>query len=363
MPAARKGGPSTLVIFGGAMAAGAALVAGAVLILAGDPSRRSRRSSTDNHASAAVPRRRSTPPAPTADAPAATTDVATRTAPAGETTPPAPARPSSPQGTSPAPAAARPAAADAPPAALALGSAGRDKKTEEEYFAKLRRGMEEHAAREAEALAAREAKARAEREARERAAREAKALAEQEARDRAARAERMEPIIEKNAQWYYLAGAHPRGKWTQPDHKPLGQLGWKVGTAGFGYGDNDDRTVLKDMQHKYTVVYIRRPFSVADPADVKALDLVVNYDDGFIAYVNGNEVLRRGVPTGRGASASGVVSHEAGKFERFEIGEPDRVLRKGTNVLAVEGHNTRLHTSSDFTLDPYLEGLIETASP
>ncbi|MHC4202645.1 MAG: hypothetical protein ACYSU0_21845 [Planctomycetota bacterium] len=354
MPAARKGGPSALVIFGGAMAAGLGLAVVAVVMLTGDAPRRSRRASTDDHASAAGPRRRSTPPASAADAPPETTDVAALASPAGGTTGAVPTPPPSPQ--------VAPPAADAPPAALALGSAARDKKAEEEYFAKLRRESEERHARETEARAAREAKARAEREASDRASREAKERAEREAGDRAARAARMKPVIEKNAQWNYLAGAHPRGKWTRHDYRPLAEHGWRAGPAGFGYGDNDDRTVLKNMRHKYTVVYIRRPFSVADPGDVKALELVINYDDGFIAYLNGKEVARAGVPTGSGVEASGMVQHEQGKFERFQIKDLGRLLRRGRNVFAIEGHNTR-SSSSDFSLDPYLEGLIESASP
>ena len=44
------------------------------------------------------------------------------------------------------------------------------------------------------------------------------------------------------------------------DERPGGE--WKLGAAGFGYGDDDDQTVLKAMRGKYRSVYIRRAYEV-----------------------------------------------------------------------------------------------------
>ncbi|MHC4250485.1 MAG: LamG-like jellyroll fold domain-containing protein, partial [Planctomycetota bacterium] len=151
--------------------------------------------------------------------------------------------------------------------------------------------------------------------------------------------------------WRFLAGAHPEGQWTEVAFR---DEDWKTGAAGFGYGDGDDRTVLGDMRHKYAVVYIRKPFDVPDVTVVDELGLMVRSDDGFIAYLNGKEVVRAGVGRGSGRSASGIRNHEAdGSFDHFEIRDARALLRAGTNVLAIEGHN-RNAGSTDFTLDPYL---------
>ena len=107
------------------------------------------------------------------------------------------------------------------------------------------------------------------------------------------------------------------------------------------------------MRGKYTAVYIRRAFEVADPRRTRKLVLAIRYDDAFIAYLNGREVLRVGVGRGRGATAAKVKGHEAKDYERFELAEAAALLRAGTNVLAIEGHNDGA-TSSDFSLDPYL---------
>lgn len=164
-------------------------------------------------------------------------------------------------------------------------------------------------------------------------------------------AENTEPIIDRNAKWQYLAGPHPQGPWTEVGFKPQG---WKLAAAGFGYSDNDDNTILEDMRGKYSVVYIRKPFYVTDVKDICKLMLRIRYDDAFIAYLNGREILRVGVGKARGANASEIKSHEAGNYyERFEIKDHRNILHRGTNILAIEGHNYRTD-DRDFTLDPYL---------
>jgi outer membrane protein assembly factor BamB len=162
--------------------------------------------------------------------------------------------------------------------------------------------------------------------------------------------DRMHPIIEKGADWQYMAGAHPGRAWTQPD---FDAESWETSQAGFGFGDNDDETILNDMRGHYRVVYIRKSFRVSDIQNVRELGLAINYDDAFIAYLNGKEVLRVGVRKGSGSRATSISSHEAEGYKYFRIDDHDSLLHEGVNVLAIEGHNDGVD-SSDFTLDPYL---------
>ncbi|MGB1259313.1 MAG: purple acid phosphatase family protein, partial [Akkermansiaceae bacterium] len=101
--------------------------------------------------------------------------------------------------------------------------------------------------------------------------------------------------IKKNAQWHFLAGKEPTGNWLADDYD---LTSWKLGKAGFGYGDDDDTTVL-DMRKKYTRVYLRRNFQLDKPNDRNKLWLSISYDDAFILYINGKEILRQGVNKGR----------------------------------------------------------------
>ena len=67
---------------------------------------------------------------------------------------------------------------------------------------------------------------------------------------------------------------------------------WLQGPSGFGYGHGDDNTVLSDMQHNYASVYIRKSFNIPNIADLCGVLLEMDYDDGFVAYINGVEAAR-----------------------------------------------------------------------
>ena len=58
---------------------------------------------------------------------------------------------------------------------------------------------------------------------------------------------------------------------------------WSTGPGGFGYGDADDGTEIESALS----VYLRRIFAVTEPADLFSSILHADYDDGFVAYVNG----------------------------------------------------------------------------
>jgi outer membrane protein assembly factor BamB len=156
-------------------------------------------------------------------------------------------------------------------------------------------------------------------------------------------------VIPPRAEWRYLAGSDPKKDWTVAE---FDDAKWKTGKAGFGYGDGDDTTRL-NMQGRYRRVYVRRKFADKDVAAAKKLFLLINFDDAFIAYLNGKEVLRVGVGRGSGPTATGVRSHEAAGHQVMELSGWKKLLREGDNVLAIEGHNVSA-TSSDFSLDPYL---------
>ena len=126
---------------------------------------------------------------------------------------------------------------------------------------------------------------------------------------------------------------------------------WRVGAAGFGYGDDDDQTLLRDMRGNYRSVYIRRPYEIpADAPEGSELTIGIRYDDAFILYLDGKEVQRKGVE-GSGATISSVTHHEAEVWEYFKLG-PAEAGQKG--VIAIEGHNQSIN-SSDFTLRPRID--------
>lgn len=161
------------------------------------------------------------------------------------------------------------------------------------------------------------------------------------------------PLFPQHDEWFYLAGKelHPVAGWPGAETPPSS---WKKGKAGFGYGDEDDNTLL-EMRNEFTTVYTWKEFTLKDASEAALHDLglAIKYDDGFIAYINGGEVQRKGVDKGSGKYAKGVRPHEAKGYEFFPLGKHHKLFKKGKNTIAIEGHNANLG-SSDFTLDAFL---------
>ncbi len=156
-------------------------------------------------------------------------------------------------------------------------------------------------------------------------------------------------LIAKHADWkFYAAKTVPPDDWRGVE---FDDSGWESGPAGFGYGDNDDRTVLESMRDQFRSVYIRKRFEVTSLEGLDSLFLYLNYDDGFIAYLNGHRIASDSVRQVDGERA--IDLHEADGFEEFVIRDAAKLVRIGQNVLAIEGHNAHLD-SSDFSLDPCL---------
>ncbi len=158
-------------------------------------------------------------------------------------------------------------------------------------------------------------------------------------------------LVGSGATWRYLRGLEaPPAGWNQPDFVPGAE--WLEGAAGIGYGDDDDVTVLDDMAGAYPSVFLRHRFR-AQPLAAR-LTLRVDYDDGFVAWLNGVEAARSaslgvaGTPVAWNALAE---SREAGTWETFAL-DPS-VLRAGDNVLAVQVHNASID-SSDLSFDAEL---------
>jgi len=141
---------------------------------------------------------------------------------------------------------------------------------------------------------------------------------------------------------------------------------WSEGPGGLGYGDGDDATEIV-MQNLATSLYVRTVFDVRD-VDLQSeplLQLKVDYDDGFVAYLNGREIARRNIATNLDFVPYNEVAssgREAGEFEMIALGQATEFLVPGENCLAIQVHNTSL-TSSDLTLIADLEYDVARRSP
>ena len=95
---------------------------------------------------------------------------------------------------------------------------------------------------------------------------------------------------------------------------PGGETGIGFETAGAGplYADSIGLDLESAMYGVNSTAYLRVPFDVAgDPAAVDSLQLTVQYDDGFVAHLNGTEVVRRNAPDGVTWNSAATGTHDA----------------------------------------------------
>ncbi|MDD4870236.1 MAG: lamin tail domain-containing protein [Kiritimatiellae bacterium] len=179
-------------------------------------------------------------------------------------------------------------------------------------------------------------------------------------------------LVSPSNQWRYFVGSHePSGGIVEGVNPPAGIRGlewsllsfdageWPSGPGGIGYGDGDDATdVYSQMYNVCVSLYMRQEFVVSevDAALTNKLSFIVNFDDGYIAYLNGNEISR----TNMGAVGSFVpyntaatAGHEAGVSITNVLAAANVLLVPGTNVLAIQAAN-QAPSSSDLSMIPDL---------
>ncbi len=175
-----------------------------------------------------------------------------------------------------------------------------------------------------------------------------------------------ETPVKAGDEWKYLPTDDSVAQgWMNPE---FNDSTWQTGIGGFGRGNGDDSTLLADTISK---VFIRKKFSVPDTSKIDGAFLHVDYDDAFVAYLNGQEIARDnvgcpGVPI-EGIDYAGTV-HKAQMYQgglpdsfRIKKNELAEKLRQGENTLAIAGVNA-WNNHGDFSLIPFLSfGIRDTS--
>lgn len=172
-----------------------------------------------------------------------------------------------------------------------------------------------------------------------------------------------ETVVQDNDNWRYFVGySEPSSNWK---NLSFNDNGWSQAPGGFGYGDGDDNTIVPATLS----LYIRRTFTIDDLSKIQAAVLDIDYDDAFVAYLNGTEIARANMEgTPPAFSATAEAEHEALLYQgglpaRFMI--PNNLLfdhlYPGQNVLAIQVHNINL-SSSDLSIRPFFSVGINDAS-
>jgi hypothetical protein len=131
---------------------------------------------------------------------------------------------------------------------------------------------------------------------------------------------------------------------------------WQEDISGFGFGDEDDATIIPDSSAS---IYLRKNFSISDISQMSSAILSVDFDDSFVAYINGKEVARENLDSPMPAyDASATRDIEARMYrnkspKQFDIHKSKFVI--GQNTIAIQAHN--FHSDSiDLTIIPFLSG-------
>lgn len=137
---------------------------------------------------------------------------------------------------------------------------------------------------------------------------------------------------------------------------------WQSGPEGIGYGDGDDSTIIPPVNS----VYLRIPFFVTDKSIIDDVLLDMDYDDAFVAYLNGTEIARSSNITANPPLFDSplTIDHEA---QLYQGGLPERhivdtaLLRNGLNLLAVQVINVGI-TSSDLSSNVFLDAELNSGT-
>jgi len=158
-----------------------------------------------------------------------------------------------------------------------------------------------------------------------------------------------ETAVYNNDVWRYKIGnSEPTSDWMQAD---FNAAQWAIGVGGFGYGDGDDNTQISST----ISVYMRRVFQLVDTAAIEMAILHGDYDDAFVAYLNGVEIARRNIGSVGIPPEFDATSDDYREAELYQGGTPEafsfygaslkNLIKEGANTLAIQVHNQDANSS------------------
>lgn len=175
------------------------------------------------------------------------------------------------------------------------------------------------------------------------------------------------PLVPTNAVWRLFKGTAEPSPANLPAWRTasFADTPWTEARAPFWYGEAarfaGQGTQLGDMLNRYSTIYLRFRFSVANPAAFESLQLNAFCDDGFQAWLNGRPVASLNPPPGTptfNALATANVP-EPVNLTPYPLADPATLLVTGENILAIQVFNNALG-SSDLVFGGELVGTPST---
>ena len=164
-----------------------------------------------------------------------------------------------------------------------------------------------------------------------------------------------ETLVARGDAARYLVPVAPVDEaWTESD---FDDGAWDTGATGIGYGHGEGAHATAIPEGTVSL-FMRQRFRVADLADLRQLVFHLDFDDGFVAYLNGREIARRNLNGRRPAYDKRAPRAEEARLPQGEaplsyvVEDATGLLRVGENVLAVQVHTTEGATA--LSAVPYL---------
>lgn len=133
----------------------------------------------------------------------------------------------------------------------------------------------------------------------------------------------------------------PADDWRSPEYN---DSAWKNGRAPLGHTNGRDRQAFVQTSleaAKFPTYYFRKSFELdGEPGDLSGLFLNIAYEDGYVVYLNGQEVSRDAIRTGLVTGSSLAFPNEFTFFQRIDLKAHLNKLVKGRNIIAVEVHRS-----------------------
>jgi Calcineurin-like phosphoesterase len=167
--------------------------------------------------------------------------------------------------------------------------------------------------------------------------------------------ERTQTLVPLQSVWkYHDLGTNLGTAWSAPGYD---DTSWASGPGILGFGEPYVATTVSfgpNPSQKHPTTYFRKTFTLPfDPSLVEGVRLYANYDDGFVARLNGQfAVNSASLPYTAPSYTQLSASHEGGTYEVFAM--PSSLLVPGQNVLAIEVHQTSA-SSTDLVLDAMVQ--------
>ena len=138
--------------------------------------------------------------------------------------------------------------------------------------------------------------------------------------------------------------------WNQADFDDVLAPGWFSTSNGVGFdtaGDSDvyslmgpNGDIASAMHNVNASGFARFPFQIMNPAGLNRLNLELDYNDGYIAYLNGVEIARQHAPAGNPT------------FDATAVGSTEFLINQYNSSLPNGGGSTNITTTYSSALAP-----------